>query len=126
MPDGSIQPEGHILKETRIELPKQRIGPGVMNPRIKYFPIMGGDQIRGIEWELVEPHEQQAKRNHQQSLNMLASRGGLDPLELWCVVNDMRWRELISIGTPHKELREISIDCEAKLVERFGNRIRMK
>ena len=93
---------------------------------MKYFPIMGGDQLRGIKWELVEGHNDQAKRNHEQSLARLALRGGLDPLELWCVVNDMSWRELTRINTPHKELKKISADCEAKLIERFKDGVLVK
>jgi hypothetical protein len=92
----------------------------------KYFPVMGGQQIRSILWEEVQPYEQQARHNHDQSLAMLASRGGLDPIELWCVVNDMAWRELISPGTPHKELQEIAADCEKKLIDRFGEKLRMR
>ena len=40
---------------------------------------------RSIPWSLVAPHEEQAKRNHGQSLEKLASRGGLSPREL-CLV----------------------------------------
>jgi hypothetical protein len=48
---------------------------------------------RSVPWDLVKDHENQAKRNHSQSLTHLAERGGLSPKELWCVVHDMRFRE---------------------------------
>lgn len=41
----------------------------------------------------VESHEEQAQRNHGQSLDRLAQRGGLSPLELWCVFHDKKWNE---------------------------------
>ena len=44
-----------------------------------------------VPWNLVAPHETQAKKNHDQSLEELAGRGGLSPDELWCVVRDQRW-----------------------------------
>jgi len=94
--------------------------------KVHYFPIMHGQQLRGLLWDEIKPHEQQAQRNHDQSLKMLASRGGLDPIELWCVVNDMCWREVIPFGTSHKQMQEISADCEKKLMDRFGDKLRHK
>ncbi|MCK5604772.1 hypothetical protein KAR91_22980 [Candidatus Pacearchaeota archaeon] len=93
---------------------------------MKIFPIMNGEQVCGILWEAVKPYTYQALRNHQQSLDMLARRGGLDPLELWCVVNNISWRELISLGTPHKELKAIAQNCEQKLIDKFGDKLRFK
>jgi hypothetical protein len=46
-----------------------------------------------VPWELVAPHEEQAMRNHDQTLKRLAERGGLDPCELFCVLEDLTWRE---------------------------------
>ena len=48
---------------------------------------------RGVPWALVEPHEAQAQSNHSQTLERLSQRGGLSPLELWCVVNDKKWHD---------------------------------
>lgn len=45
-----------------------------------------------IPWELVNPHERQAKANHGgQNLETLAKRGGLSPAELWFVLRDREW-----------------------------------
>lgn len=44
-----------------------------------------------VPWELVAEHEAQAQSTHGQSLSRLAERGGLSPMELWCVVHDKNW-----------------------------------
>lgn len=67
------------------------------------MPIMGAALLSEIPFAMLEPHEAQAQRNHGQTLDRLASRGGLgvseaiDILEgnLWgtaksCVENE-RW-----------------------------------
>lgn len=41
-----------------------------------------------VPWDLVAPHEKQAKENHSQTLERLNERGGLSPKELYAVVND--------------------------------------
>lgn len=55
---------------------------------VKMFPIMDGPSV---PWEIMMPHEAQAQRNHGQSLQRLAERGGLGAGEAWCVVQDMHW-----------------------------------
>lgn len=45
-----------------------------------------------VSWDAVKPHEAQAEANHDQTLEVLARRGGLHPVELWCVVKDMPYR----------------------------------
>lgn len=61
------------------------------------FPVLAStwrererlDQIgcpRSVPWEFVAPHERQALRNHEQTLDRLAERGGLSPGELVAVV----------------------------------------
>lgn len=59
------------------------------------FPILetGRFQRRYVPWSLIAAHEGQALQNHcGQSLEKLASRGGLSPEELWLVCHDMPWR----------------------------------
>jgi len=46
---------------------------------------------RSVPWELVKDHEEQALRNHSQTLTRLAERGGLSPKELWCIVHDTKF-----------------------------------
>jgi hypothetical protein len=45
------------------------------------------DCPRSVPWELVAPHEAQAKRNHDQTLKRLAQCGGLAPEELAAVLD---------------------------------------
>lgn len=65
------------------------------------FPVMWGGQPdtdnylkylgcpRFIPWEVIEPHREQAQRNHRgQTLERLAERGGLCPVEMVSVLND--------------------------------------
>jgi len=50
------------------------------------FPILTGGKM---PWDMLAPHEQQAKRNHGgQSLAQLMDRGGLSWAEALCVLRD--------------------------------------
>jgi hypothetical protein len=49
------------------------------------------DCPKTVPWDLLKPHETQAYRNHGQSLATLASRGGLDPVEMIWVIEGQRW-----------------------------------
>jgi len=75
-------------------------------PAPKLFPVLwpyGRDQRAELErgrcpasvpWAMVAPHEAQAKRNHDQTLEELARRGGLSPRELLAVLNDWPWNKV--------------------------------
>ena len=52
------------------------------------FPIQGGP---AIPWDALAPHERQAERNHDQSLETLARRGGLSPCEAVAILEDRPW-----------------------------------
>lgn len=92
------------------------------------FPVMSRDDWRRsykdptlfdrlpktIPWELIAPHADAAYANHHQTLERLASRGGLDPTELYYVLNDKKW----PVGVPC-----ISIEDAAKyLIEVVSGR----
>lgn len=67
-----------------------------------HFPIMHdyrwrrlrreGQEIpecpNNIPWALIQPYEEQAKKNHSQSLSRLAERGGLAPSEAVAVLEN--------------------------------------
>lgn len=59
---------------------------------------------RTIPWEVIAPHEAQAKKNHNQDLNTLARRHGMTPQELVAVLTDRYWGELVFM--PHDEAIE--------------------
>lgn len=52
------------------------------------FPIQDGPSI---PWVVIQPHEAQAKKNHGQTLEELAKRGGLGRAELYCVMMGQEW-----------------------------------
>jgi hypothetical protein len=66
------------------------------------FPVMLGHLRRerrelerlgcpqSVPWDLVAPHEARAWKNHWQTLERLAERGGLSPHELVAVLRDER------------------------------------
>ena len=63
-----------------------------------FFPILTTYSIKSksthpstIPWELIEPFREQAMRNHNQSLEKLASRGGLCVVELYYVMHSKKW-----------------------------------
>ncbi len=57
----------------------------------RFFPIQDGP---AIPWAVIAPHERQAQRNHSQTLEVLAARGGLAPCEAVAVLEDRRWRSM--------------------------------
>ena len=52
-----------------------------MSEGVRMFPIMDG---RDIPWRAIEPHRAQAFKNHGQTLERLAERGGLSTEETMC------------------------------------------
>jgi lambda repressor-like predicted transcriptional regulator len=73
----------------------------------RQFPIMPGTSahadvrkvggsliVVAVPWGIVEPHERQAEENHRQSLQTLASRGGLSPCEALAVIDERPWRKM--------------------------------
>ena len=52
------------------------------------------DWPQSVPWSLVAPHEAQAKANHYQTLERLAERGGLSPLEMLAVITDRDYDEV--------------------------------
>lgn len=69
-----------------------------MTESLKRFPIIrtwhseGAPQPEWIPWELIGPHEAQARKNHGQTLEQLAKRGGLDVCEAVAVIEDVDFR----------------------------------
>jgi hypothetical protein len=71
-----------------------RPAPGNISPRIRWVP-----------WSVVEPVRERCMQVHDQSLEMLARRGGLSPSELFAHINTpepfsaRRWRRTIEAQT---------------------------
>ncbi len=82
----------------------------------RMFPIMGGEDI---PWSVIGPHEEQAKRNHCQSLEQLARRGGLSPGEAVAVIEGFSWR-MIPLEGPETRgrLRQLVLRQQSVIVGR--------
>jgi hypothetical protein len=54
------------------------------------FPILAApsDCPKSVPWYMVEDHARQVQYNHDQSVQRLAERGGLNPIELYLVLHD--------------------------------------
>lgn len=69
----------------------------------KRFPILlqSNDDHgpRSIPWRLIEPHREQVYKNHNQTLEELAQRGGLSWCELVAVLTDSRYDDLFPAST---------------------------
>lgn len=60
------------------------------------FPMLYADKRpphapTSIPWSFIAPYEGNAERNHGQSLELLAERGGLHPGEVFAIVHGLRW-----------------------------------
>lgn len=68
--------------------------------------------VIGLPWSMIAPHEAQAVRNHSQSLERLAERGGLGSCEAVAVLEDRRWRSMAP-GEANQALVRILREAEA-------------
>jgi hypothetical protein len=110
MPDGSLETvvDGRVIARGHDVMVLGRQGHrrrdrdgrfGMTDTR--QFPVIAprdnkGRAIHGcpssVPWSLVEPHREQAYANHCQTLERLAERGGLAPVELHAVMHDRKLR----------------------------------
>ncbi len=63
-------------------------------PTRTIMPIMGSKLLSEIPFAMVAPHEEQAQRNHGQSLNRLAERGGLAASEAIAILEGRKWGQV--------------------------------
>lgn len=76
-----------------------------------------GIELRGsVPWAMIKRHDYQARRNHDQSLEVLESRGGLSPMEALAVLTDRRFQEVQHLTTAQvdAELDRLVAEWEAK------------
>lgn len=77
--------------------------------RANLFPVLqsGRQPQEYIPYNIIAPHEAQAMRNHSQTLQRLAERGGLGWTEILAVLSDKTWKEMGWIGLiSYKEAEE--------------------
>lgn len=69
---------------------------------IRQFPVLNQQQCRpserkimpcSVPWSFAETFREQARINHDQTLERLAERGGLAPEEMWVAAHGYRWFE---------------------------------
>jgi hypothetical protein len=78
-------------KARRIFLPARQ-KPFILDPIMRdRMPIMSATLLDHIPMAMIKPHEKQALRNHGQSLETLASRGGLAPSEAVDIMSGRGW-----------------------------------
>ncbi len=89
---------------------------------IKIFPVLldfrerrdHPEWPRSVPWDLLEPHREQARHNHDQTLERLAQRGGLSPGEMICVIEGKRWGDVPDDNAAVERLQRLVTDFEAK------------
>lgn len=57
-------------------------------PPSGWFPVLHGTPYRAISFAAVALHRARIEDNHDQTLERLKERGGLDWFELWCGFTD--------------------------------------
>ncbi len=57
----------------------------------RQYPIIGTRPQEYIPWDVLVPHEKRVLRNHCQTLERLAERGGLSWIEVVWILEDRAW-----------------------------------
>ncbi len=78
------------------------------------YPIQDGPSV---PWEVMAPHESQCQKNHGQSIQRIAERGGFGCSEAWAVVNALDYYKAIETGIGHVEAKRLWI----AFAERINN-----
>lgn len=92
--------------------------------RYNMFPVLEsvGSQPVYIPYNIIALHEAQAIRNHSQTLQRLAERGGLDWTEVLAILNDKTWAEMgYKFNLQKGEMEKAKEAVLAYIRERSGN-----
>lgn len=97
--DGTV---AELIKKARVEF------------SVAGFPVLYGSTLKNAlkpkstPWTFVETFRAQAERNHGQTLEELARRGGLSPVEMWLAAHGRTLREsaIVTEETADAWLRE--------------------
>ncbi len=76
---------------------------------------------KSVPWSMLAPHESQAERNHSQSLETLAGRGGLDVSEMVAVLTGQTWREVRAAKLTHEQAAAFVIGAVAAFDTKDGD-----
>lgn len=85
---------------------------------MRQFPILYNPEDRkdraalgwpsSVPWDFIAPYEKRAKSNHSQSLERLAQRGGLGPMEMYAVLRDIPYHDVENFGI-HNDAEAIEV-----------------
>ena len=67
-----------------------------------------------VPWNLVAAHEDQAITNHGQTVQRLAERGGMSPLELVAVLTDRCWSKLLKTTSGTEAVEQLLVLLKAE------------
>lgn len=86
---------------------------------VRRFPV-GSPHHRGVylPWAMIKPYEDQALRNHGQTLERLAERGGLSPREALCILDREGWMQS-SWSRKHEEEAVLELEKRVRVYERM-------
>jgi hypothetical protein len=78
--------------------------------------------VRSIPWGVIAHAEQQALRNHQQSLDRLRERGGIDAIEAIYLISGQTYTGSAPVteAQAHAVLR-VMVEHFEKMVEAYGS-----
>ena len=79
--------------------------------KYRQYPIIGTNPQEYIPWDMLASHEAQALRNHCQTLERLAERGGLAWIEVISILEDNTWCETPML--PPDEAKKIVLEYVA-------------
>lgn len=65
----------------------------------EFFPVLDSLSSETVPWLFMEQFRAAARKNHYQSLEYLASRGGLSWAEIYMVAIDKRWTAGIRVNS---------------------------
>lgn len=100
----------------------------IARPTMKMFPILFGHRVKeeieavrrdfgtsiviALPWPMLAAHERQADKNHSQTIQRLADRGGLSACEACAVLEDRSYREMTPFAA-HARLKELFMEYVA-------------
>lgn len=74
-----------------------------MAKEYKKFPVIQTNPPEYVPWDMLVAHEERVNRNHAQSLEVLASRGGLSWGEILVILEDKPWSRICGNQKEKKE-----------------------
>lgn len=83
------------------------------------MPIQHAGKGACIEWEPIERDHFRAMRNHGQTLNRLAERGGMSWGEMDAILRDVDWNDIKNAGAQERCNAEIEARIQ-KAAPRIG------